>query len=111
MKNDALSAPMPRDAADAPSEIKKLGEDARSDLQSHVQNVKSEVRQAVDEVSATAAATVALARDELKSLGSDARTHLALSSEEVGHYIGRNPLKSVGAAVPWGFLFGFLIRR
>jgi len=102
MKNDTPLAPHPSDGSNAPAEVEKISEDARNDLQSHVLNVKSEVRQPVDEVREAAVATIALARDELKSLGSDPRTHLTLSSEEVSHSISENPLKSVGAAVLWG---------
>jgi hypothetical protein len=69
-------------------------ETARADLQSHVSNVKEELVQAVTDVGKAVSGTSALtglAREELGKVGSDVATHLALSQDEVAHYIGQNP--------------------
>jgi ElaB/YqjD/DUF883 family membrane-anchored ribosome-binding protein len=102
---------IPSAAAGDSWQTKQVFESARSDLQSHLTDVKDAARQAVHEVKETASVTAAAARDGYQAIREDASAHFTTYRDELEQYIREQPLKSIGAAALAGLILGLMVRR
>lgn len=103
--------PTPSVPSDDSWQTKQVLESAKSDLQSHLTDVKDAARHTYQEVREAASVTAAAARDGYQALRQDASTHFVTYREELEHYIREQPLKSIGAAALAGLILGLLVRK
>ncbi len=108
MNTEAQSIP---GGADVSSATRQTLENAKSDIQGRLSDVKEAAQHTYDEVKGAATATAQAAREGYQALRREATEQFESYSEEVRHYVRDNPLKSVGAALLAGVVVGMLARK